>query len=35
MTAIRKISQEPEDHLDDKTRGQLKELVHYLETMSA
>jgi importin-4 len=34
MTAIRKISQEPEDHLDDKTRGQLKELVHYLETMS-
>lgn len=35
MAAIQKISQEPEDHLDDETRGQLKELVHYLETMSS
>jgi len=35
MAAIQKVSQEPEDHLDDKTRGQLKELVHYLETMSS
>jgi hypothetical protein len=34
MTAIRKVSQEPEDHLDDKTREQLKELVRYLETKS-
>jgi hypothetical protein len=34
MAAIRKISEEPEDHLDEKTRGQLKELVQYLEARS-
>jgi len=34
MVAIQKISHEPDDHLDEETRGQLKELVQYLETMS-
>jgi hypothetical protein len=34
MAAIQKISDEPEDHLDEVTRGQLKELVSYLESNS-
>jgi len=33
VTAVKKILEEPEDHLDEETRGQVQQLAEYLQSI--